>query len=148
MSNHTTEVWLRMYEEQVRHVRHHETLRSHSTNIIAFLSAAILAFMSSESASEHQSNVLSVFLLIVNLYGFAMSSKHYERSCRHRAVSKEYRNIISKHNNVESDTINMARGRGKENHNKEFRWWRKISAHFLWNLLHFILAVVAIILLF
>ncbi len=148
MSNHATEVWLRMYEEQVRHGRHHETLRSQSTNLIVFMSAAILAFMSTESTSEHQNNVLGVFLLIVNLYGFIMSSKHYERSRRHIAVSKEYRNVISKHSIWDNDIINVAREKGRENHYRKFRFLQEIRAHFLWKGLHLVIIVMAIVLLF
>ena len=80
MDNHTVEIWLRMYEEQVRHARHHETLRSQSTNVIIILSAAILAFLSSEYIPSGQHVVLATFLVLANAYGFVMSLKHYERN--------------------------------------------------------------------
>lgn len=90
-------VWLRMYEEQVRHARHHETLRSHSTNLIIAISAAILAFLSANSAStsNRQQCIFGIFIIIVNVYGIFMSLKHYERNQLHIAVSREYREAVS-----------------------------------------------------
>lgn len=147
MNDHATEVWLRMYEEQVRHGRHHETLRSHSTNLIVFMSAAILAFLSSsEPVSNYQSNVLGVFLIVVNAYGFLMSSKHYERNRLHIAVSKEYRNTISKHSGLNGNTINAARNEGKENHYKETLLLHNVRAHWLWKGLHVVLIFMALFL--
>ena len=82
MNNSQFEVWLRMYEEQVRHARHHETLRTHSTNVIIIISAAILAFLSSKFVSPSQHVVFGFFLIAINVYGLILSLKHYERNQR------------------------------------------------------------------
>ena len=90
-----TEVWLRMYEEQTRHARHHETLRTHSTNVIVIISAAILALTSSDNSSAIQHIVLFVFLIAANGIGLFMSLKHWKRNCLHHSVTGLYRMAIA-----------------------------------------------------
>ena len=93
-----------MYEEQVRHARHHETLRTQSTNVIIVLSGAVLAFLSSDAASSGQHIVLPLFLILTNVYGFIMSIKHYERSRVAHGSRRE----------VSSDDFSLQRRAGKQ----------------------------------
>ena len=80
------DIWVRMYEEQIRHVRHHESLRYSSTNIALVLSAAVLGLFAANMTSDQQW-VLSLSLIIVNVYALVLSLKHYERSRLHHAVT-------------------------------------------------------------
>ena len=96
MSNDdNVDVWIRMYEEQLRHARHHETLRSQSTNIIVAISAAIVAFLGSDASENTSSTFLGTFLIGINVYGLLMSLKHYERSRLHVKVANAYRRRVS-----------------------------------------------------
>lgn len=136
MNNYELEVWLRMYEEQTRHARHHETPRSYSTNIAIAISAAILAFLSSKYVSESQITIMGVFLVVVNAYGLIMSLKHYERSQLHFSVSVRYRNVISEHSSMNNYRLNEERRAGRENHSKKSPCLGSIRAHWLWCGLH------------
>ena len=147
MEDNTIEVWLRMYGEQVRHARHHETLRMHSTNIIIVISAAVLAFLSSNGVSPLQHYILASFLILVNVYGLVMSLKHYERNRLHVAVSSQYRDVISKHSVLQEHNLNKERESGHKRHKVGFRRVMKIRAYQLWYGLHIILILMALILL-
>ncbi len=45
LNDKSIESWLRIYEEELRYARHHETRRFYSTNVIVTISVAVLAFL-------------------------------------------------------------------------------------------------------
>ena len=63
------EVWVRMYEEQTRHARHHESLRSISTNIAVIVTAAALGLFAADVTSD-QRWVLALFVTPCSGAGF------------------------------------------------------------------------------
>ncbi len=142
-----TEVWLRMYEEQTRHARHHETLRTHSTNVIVIISAAILVLTSSDNSSAVQHTMLFVFLIAANGIGLFMSLKHWERSCLHHSVSGRYRMAISDHTVLADTTLNNERQIGQTQHLRKFHLLGLLPAHVLWPALHLVIILMAVALL-
>ena len=137
------EIWLRMYEEQVRHARHHEVLRTQSTNVIIAISAALIAFVSTDSGSDNHSAV-GVFVLVLNLYGLLMSLKHYERSRLHVTVGGRYRDVISDASSVQGKKINDARKIAREEH-KPKTLVKDMRAYVLWCGLHLIVALIGVL---
>lgn len=139
MSDSSTEILLRLYEEQVRHGRHHETLRSQATNIVVVMSGAAIGFLASNVGPDDYRSVLGAFIIAINTYGFLMSLKHYERSRLHVTVAGKYRSAISNAVPVGGTTINEIRDSGKDEH--EGRSWvsRWIRAYALWAGLHLVL---------
>ncbi len=144
MADNKVELWLRMYEEQVRHGRHHETLRSQSTNMVVVISAALLAFVSSDATSSDQDSLIGVFMVVINLYGLILSLKHYERSRLHVGVAAKYRDVVSEASEIGGRKINEARTASKEFHPSRFPCLSKIRAYVLWLGLHLILAVIGL----
>ncbi|MDE2892483.1 MAG: hypothetical protein OXN86_08295 [Chloroflexota bacterium] len=132
------EVWVRMYEEQIRHVRHHESLRSASTNIAVVVSAAVLGLFAAGVTSEQQW-VLWSFLMLLNIYGLVMSLKHYERSRLHHAVSTKYRDVISEVSKFDDYAINAVR----HDAHREHKTWslpiQRVRAYWMWCGLHVLL---------
>jgi len=129
-----------MYEEQVRHARHHETLRSQSTNLIVAISAAIFGLMASSSASGDHPHLLGTFLVVINLFGLLMSLKHYERSRLHVTVASKYRDVISEDSKIGDRELNLSRKAGKDSHSMRFAKSSRLRAYVLWSGLHLILA--------
>jgi hypothetical protein len=135
------EVWLRMYEGQMVHARHHEALRTQATNMVLVVSAALLAFYGSQSDLWIKLGV-GVFIFIANLYGLMMSLKHYERSRLHVSVGQQYRNILSKVSALEGKEINRVREEQHDKHSRGSHWvW--LRAYVLWTGLHFLLLIFA-----
>lgn len=134
------EIWLRMYEEQIRHGRHHETLRSQATNLVVIMSGAALAFLASGNASKLDSSLLGAFIIAINVYGFLMSLKHYERCRLHVAVASRYRDVVSDASPIDQLTINAARRLAKREHQRFFPISRRLRAYVLWAGLHLVLA--------
>ena len=134
---------MRMYEEQLRHARHHETLRTQSTNLIIMISAAILAYLSSKIVLPSQSVVVGIFLILINLYGCIISLKHYERSQMHLEVSRHYRDVLSSLSAAGGTELNKVRKAGRDAHNSQPNPIRKLRVYLLWSALHVLIALVS-----
>ena len=148
MNDKIVEIWLRMYEEQVRHIRHHETLRTHSTNVVVVLSAGVLGLLSSGVVPPEIQYLLAVFLALINAYGFVVSKKHYERSRLHQQVSSRYRAVISDHSALEKTNLNDQRDIAHREHYGQSTTIAKLPAHRLWSWLHVIIVLLAIPMIF
>ena len=140
MSDPNIEVWLRMYEEQVRHGRHHEEMRAQSTNFVVAISAAALAFISSDHVTADKVTIIAILLIAINVYGWLISLKHYERSRLHVTVGTKYRDIISEATSIGGRVINVERKAGKTDHEAKFGFSRWLRAYALWSGLHLLLA--------
>ena len=142
------DVWVRMYEEQVRHARHHESLRSTSTNIAVVVTAAALGLFAADVTSD-QRWVLPLFVILINVYGLLMSRKHHERSRMHHAVSSSYREVISEFSKVGENTMNERRRQARNEHEASHPLFgRVVQANQLWSGLHVLLAALGAFLLF
>ena len=141
------EVWVRMYEEQTRHARHHESLRSISTNIAVIVTAAALGLFAADVTSD-QRWVLALFVVLINVYGLLMSRKHYERSRLHHAVSGSYRDVISAFSKVGENVLNERRCRARNAHAvRHPPLGGRIQANRLWSGLHVVMAALGTFLL-
>lgn len=145
MPDQNAEVWLRMYEEQVQHARHHETLRSQSTNLIIAVSAALLVFSGGDDTTPLIRDAMGTFLVLVNVYGLIMSLKHYERSRLHVTVAAQYRDVLSAVTPISDQQLNQARAAGHGQHSNRFRGIRQMRAYVLWSGLHVILALLGVL---
>ena len=144
------EVWLRMYEEQVRHGRHHEALRSQSTNLIIAISAALLAFLAGTKGALdnwYLQMFAGVFVIVINFYGLVMSLKHYERSRMHVTVAGKYRDVLSQISGVVGTNLNSERGAGKKKHQNRFSMSKYVRAYLMWSGLHLLLGALGMVIL-
>lgn len=140
------DVWVRMYEEQIRHVRHHEALRSSSTNFVIVISAAVLGLFAADMISEW-GWLLALFVVVINVHGLLMGLMHYERSRLHHAVADRYREVISESCKVGGHEINELRRAARREHFGHSRLPRWLRVYRLWCGLHILLAALGALLL-
>ena len=137
------DVWLRMYEEQTRHIRHHELMRTQATNLVVVISAALLALYGTKTV-EVGALLIGPFIAAVNLYGLLMSMKHYERSLLHASVGSAYRAKVSEHSAIDGQSINDVRHVAHEKHAMGSRM-SSVRAHWLWSGLHGLLILAGLV---
>ena len=142
--NKAVEIWLRMYEGQHVHARHHEVLRTQSTNLIVLISAALLALSGSQTG-HLDGSIIGAFIIVVNLYGLLMSLKHYERSRLHASVGAEYRNVISDNTAIGGQHLDNIRTMAHQSH-KPMLGIQKLRAFVLWVGLHILLLLIGLFL--
>ncbi|MAB14885.1 MAG: hypothetical protein CMI59_13400 [Parvibaculum sp.] len=138
------EGWLRFYEGQIEHVRHHERMRSQATNVVVVISAAMLAFLASSGTTVlvHSSVSIAVglFIVVANIYGCLMSSKHYERSRLHADVAAKYRIVVSSMISDEVHNAEEVRRSAHQEHSKMLL--TRIKANWLWSGLHILIGFI------
>lgn len=143
-NNDETEIWLRMYEEQIRHIRHHELLRASATNITIVISAAALGLYAADAVATRYRWVFALLLGIANAYGFLMSLKHYERSQLHQAVSAGYRKKIARKIGRGPHRLDKVRRLARAKHHRRRPRMHRVRAYLLWSTLHVVLLLLAV----
>lgn len=143
MSN-SADPWTRMYESEIAFARHHEVLRTHSTNVVTAISAALLAFATSQDPGSASQFLAGSLLVVANAHGVVAGLKHYERSQRHFLIARKYRYFISK--GLTEGQLASTRSRATAEHGRLWPCMAKIRTHWIWCGLHIGLLVVGTVL--
>ena len=152
MSDTKLEAWIRMYEEEMTYARQHESLRSNSASLIAVATGAVLAFVASSKIpldGRPELAVLGIFIVAINVLGWLIGRKHYERTRRHQAIARAYRKVISDNSGVGTQLVRHRKTAiGKHEDSAQFRVWAtKWSVHKLWGVFHLIFVALGLFLL-
>ena len=149
MNDSAIEVWLRMYDEQVRQARHHETSRTNSTRIIMTISAAIFAFLTHQyqQLTGLPSVYIGLLLCVINLHGALLSLKHYERNRFHTTIAGKYRNVLSRHSVLAGKRIDDERETARTEHKRKGYMTEPWRLYRLWCCIHFLAAFVGLFIL-
>ena len=149
------DAWIRLYEEESRCARQHESLRSKSANLIGAATGAVLALLASNAVPLDEQRgpaaILAIFVLAINLLGLLTSRKHYERTRRHQTIAGAYRKVISANCQMGSLDSEATRDQANARHNKkeEFRVRaNEVSLHTLWEAIHVVFIVLGLCLMF
>lgn len=138
--------WLRLYEGQIEHVRHHENMRAQATNVIIAISAAMVAFLASGDTPTNRPHALifvGTFVVVVNLYGLLMSLKHYERARLSAEKASGYREVVSELISTATHNVESIRQSVEAEHDKHSHMLlTKVRAHYLWSGLHLVIAII------
>jgi len=148
---HSLEAWIRLYEEEMTYARQHESLRTSSASLIAVTTGAVLAFLASEAVSlEKQpvlAGVLAMFVVAINLVGWLLGRKHYERTRRHQAIAQAYRQVISDNSQIGDELLTGVRHQADCKHESKasfHRWATGVSVHKLWGAIHIVLCILGV----
>ena len=86
------EAWIRLYSEELTYARQHEVLRTSSATLIAAATGGVLALFASQATLLEQrswpAGLLAAFVAAINLLGWGIGKKHYERTRRHQAIAQ------------------------------------------------------------
>ena len=115
----------KFYDEHAAQARQHENQRERMTNIILIVAGALIGFLSASSSATIYSFISSLALIPLGLFGWAFSSKHYERNHYHRAILSKIRDAIDDEmfpgpNGPQSDTLKQLRDAGELAHYSNF----------------------------
>ena len=145
------EAWIRLYEDEMTYARQHESLRTSSTHLIAGATGAVLALLVSETIPLNKQSVLpsalAAFVTIINVVGFLLGKKHYERARRHQAIAQAYRKVISKNCQAGAKILSHVRtGAIDQQECGRFRFWAtRVHVHTLWGIIHLVIGVLGLV---
>jgi hypothetical protein len=90
------ELLWRFYQEHCVWERHQESQRSTATNLVLVVAAAILSIITISKSIDMTDLPLTIFLVVLGVFGAILSMKHYERFARHQTLAGAYRVALDK----------------------------------------------------
>lgn len=91
-----TDILWGLYQDHRSEGRHQEDQRATATNLIIAISAGLLGLISLDAELTVADIPLSVFLILVGLFGALLSAKHHERFWFHMERACQYRDAVEK----------------------------------------------------
>jgi Fe2+ transport system protein B len=133
------------------YARQHESLRTNSASLIAVATGGVLALFASAAIPPEERSWLAIFLAMfvaaINLLGWFIGKKHYERTRRHQAIATAYRKVISDNCKLGSYVLTDVRDAADLRHKtkKKFKYWENcVSLHELWGTIHVVFVLLGL----
>ena len=140
---------LAIYKENADQARHHEVQRERVTALVGQASGVVLGLLGGKAAlglgSPNIPLVAALFLMVLGLWGYFASSRHYERSRLHVQRLREVRLKLEVLTLVALGAMNDLAEREHEKvfNSHAFRYRR---THVIWNAFHLLVAALGLIL--
>jgi len=138
-----SEVLLKFFDEDWRHVRQSEDQRTAFSNIILLIASAVFGFLTQYSLTRN-TLPLTILLIVLGIFGGIASDKLYERSKLHMELAWAWqRRLFELHPDIQLDRL---KGEAQEAHRKRFPRLFGLRLHLVWLTLHLSIALAGIIL--
>jgi hypothetical protein len=124
------------YKDQREHGKSFDQQRSNILNFIVAISAGIFAFLSAKGFCREMIPV-SLFVIIIGIYGIIIVRKLYERSIYHFMRARECLIEIQSLCDIDFDVIHK---NSLSKHLKQFPFSYKMKTHVIWSILCFLIS--------
>jgi len=140
------ELLWRFYQDHIAHGRHHEMLRATTTTVVLAVAAGVLGLLGGAHKwpLEPEQIPLTVFLILLGVFGAFFTAKYHERFDFHMNRAREYRNLLDA--NLPNVGINRVRPHADEKSKKEHPWLFERRLYVFWVWLHLIVAALGVVL--
>jgi len=138
------ELLLAFYQENASQCRHHETLRANVTSTIIAIDSIVIGLITLGQKISPIDRPLTIFLILLGLFGMIISLKHYERYKFHSGRCRQYRTKLDKL--FTNGLILELQEEAKTEHEKSFFYLYKMRNYQWWAAIHLIVVVIGIIL--
>lgn len=78
-----------LYQENIAHARHHETIRATASNIILLISVTLIGFIAHGGLSINDWPLTGA-MIPIGIYGAMFTSTYFESICRYQRRAKKY----------------------------------------------------------
>ncbi|HXU94451.1 MAG TPA: hypothetical protein VFP33_12420 [Gallionella sp.] len=138
------ELFWRNLKDNLEHARHHETMRTSTTNIVVTLSGAAFAIIGYDKLICSADIPLLLFVAVLGIYGAIFSAKETERASLHYIRAQEFRRAIDRAK-PDVDFLSI-RNAADEKHWKKYPRLVRLELQSLWVGIHVGITVLALIL--
>jgi hypothetical protein len=146
MDDPESEFLWRFYQDHITHGRHHETLRATTTTVLLAIAAGVLGILGTGHTCPLLSGQvpLTVFLILLGIFGAFFSSKYHERFNFHMFRAREYRTALE----ARLPTLDGSKKRGDADGKAKAKhpWLYHQRLHRFWMWLHLSIAAIGVIL--
>ena len=116
------DVLLKIHDEHAAQARQHENQRERIANYILIIVGILVTFISNSNFAAY-SIPASMLLIILGIYGFMFTRKHYERNRLHVSILSKFLEEINKEltkKNSSKSTLKEIRNAGEQTHYENF----------------------------
>jgi predicted membrane channel-forming protein YqfA (hemolysin III family) len=138
------ELLWRLYQEHCAWERHQEAQRSSATNFVLVVAAAVLSIITINKSTDITDLPLTIFLVLLGVFGVILSMKYYERFARHQTLAGAYRVALDQE--IPEAQILGIRSEAERCHTDNYRLMHKWRLHWLWIGLHVAVALMGVVL--
>jgi len=140
------EILWRLYQDHLTHSRHHETLRATTTTVLLAVAAGVLGLLGATHAWPlgYEQLPLSIFLVMLGVFGAFFSAKYHERFVFHMNRARQYRDVLDK--NLPTANVNSLRPKADDKTKAEHPWLYERRLSLFWVWLHLLIALVGVVL--
>ena len=138
-----TDILLNFCEEEWIQARQCEDQRAIITNMVLVIASAALGLLSQKGLAIEMLPV-TIFLIVLGVYGALTSQKYYERHQFHIERARAWRKRLEELH--PKSQINKVREEAIAKHSKKFKRLEKIHLHTLWLYLHMVITLMGIVL--
>jgi hypothetical protein len=132
----------KLYRENRKQARHHETLRATGSTLITAGAAALLAALTQQKVGNADLP-LAIFIMIIGVFGIIFSWKEYELVRLHVDRSDKFLELLNK-SDTTYDLLTVKKAADKA-HSWRFPILYRLRLNFLWLLLHFLTFVLGFV---
>ena len=137
-----TDILLKLCEEEWAQARQCENQRAIITNIVLVIASAALGFLSQMGLSIEMLSV-TIFLIVIGIYGALTSQKYYERYQFHIERARAwFRRLEELH---PKSQITKIKEDADKKHNQKFKRLEVIHLHTLWFFLHMAITLMGVV---
>lgn len=139
----SVELFWRNLKDNLEHARHHETMRTSTTNIVVTISGAAFAIIGYDKLICAADIPLLLFVAALGIYGALFSAKQTERAGLHYIRAQEFRRAIDR---AEPTTdFLVIRKSADEIHWKKYPRLARLELQHLWIGIHVGITVLALL---
>jgi hypothetical protein len=139
----SVELYWRNIEDNLNHARHHEAMRTSTTNIIVTISGAAFAIIGYDKMICAADLPLLLFVAVLGIYGALFSAKQTERASLHYIRAHEYRRAIDREE-PDIDFLSLRKS-ADETHKKRYPRLTQFELQSLWIGIHIGITVLALV---
>ena len=139
----SVELYWRNIKDNLDHARHHEAMRTSTTNIIVTVAGAAFAIVGYDKSICEADLPLLLFIAMLGLYGALFSAKQTERASLHYIRAQEYRRAIDR-DEPEIDFLSLRKS-ADQTHKRRYPRLSRFELQSLWIGIHISITVLALI---
>lgn len=138
----SVELYWRYLKDNLEHARHHELMRTSTTNIIVTISGAAFAIIGYDKMICAADFPLLLFIAVLGIYGALFSAKQTERASLHYNRAQAYRRAIDREE-PDVDFLSLRKS-ADENHKGKYPRLSQLELQSLWIGIHIGITLLAL----
>lgn len=142
--NPIQDILWKYFQGELNQALNHEASRSSITNLVLIITGVIITIITYDQQINKSDLALSIFLMLIGLFGIVSNAKYYERFHFHYSRAKGYRKLLEEQfPNVDFSALRVNSDLESA---KKFKRISKVRLNWLWMILNLLISIFGLVL--